>query len=120
MRIAEEAAKKGESNIIMNVLKQVEQENGFETEMAASEMVDDDNLLDGFMEGFNEDKEDGALAEEENGALAEEENGALAEEEDEETEDKVNDDKVSSFKLATTVAVVSLAAAWLGGYLAKS
>ena len=112
MRIAEEAAKKGESNIIMNVLKQVEQENGFETEMAASEMVDDDNLLDGFMEGFNEDKEDGALAEEEN--------GALAEEEDEETEDKVNDDKVSSFKLATTVAVVSLAAAWLGGYLAKS
>ena len=112
MRIAEEAAKKGESNIIMNVLKQVEQENGFETEMAASEMVDDDNLLDGFMEGFNEDKEDGALAEEEN--------GALAEEEDEETEDKVSDDKVSSFKLATTVAVVSLAAAWLGGYLAKS
>ena len=112
MRIAEEAAKKGESNIIMNVLKQVEQENGFETEMAASENVDDDNLLDGFMEGFNEDKEDGALAEEEN--------GALAEEEDEETEEKVNDDKVSSFKLATTVAVVSLAAAWLGGYLAKS
>ena len=58
-RSLKEAAKKGESNIIMNVLKQVEQENGFETEMAASEMVDDDdNLLDGFMEGFSEEKEE--------------------------------------------------------------
>ena len=98
MRIAEEAAKKGESNIIMNVLKQVEQENGFETEMAASEMVDDDdNLLDGFMEGFSEEKE----------------------EEKEKLDDKA-DDGVWGFRLAATVAVVSLGAAWLGGHLAKS
>ena len=98
MRIAEEAAKKGESNIIMNVLKQVEQENGFETEMAASEMVDDDdNLLDGFMEGFSEEKE----------------------EQKDKLDDKA-DDGVWSFKLAATVAVVSLGAAWLGGHLAKS
>ena len=92
MRIAEEAAKKGESNIIMNVLKQVEQENGFETEMAASEMVDDDeNLLDGFMEGFSEEKED--------------------EKEEEDKQDEKTEDRVWSFKLAATVAAVSLGAA---------
>ena len=101
MRIAEEAAKKGESNIIMNVLKKVEQENGFETEMAASEMVDDDdNLLDGFMEGFSEEKEE-------------------EEDEKDKLDDKA-DDGVWGFRLAATVAVVSLGAAWLGGHLAKS
>ena len=109
MRIAEEAAKKGESNIIMNVLKQVEQENGFETEMTASDMADDDNLLDGFMEGFNDEEEDAMDLEEDiiKDKLEEEENNA--------------DDGVWSFRLAATVAVVSLGAAWLGfrGHLAK-
>ena len=108
VRIAEEAAKKGESNIIMNVLKQVEQENGFETEMAESEMVDDDNLLDGFMEGFNDEKED-----------ATEEEDMIEDKQQEEGDDKA-DDGVWSFRLAATVAVVSLGAAWLGGHLAKS
>ena len=94
----------------MNVLKQVEQENGFETEMAASEMVDDDdNLLDGFMEGFNDEKEDATDLEEDiiKEKLEEEENNA--------------DDGVWSFRLAATVAVFSLGAAWLGfrGHLAK-
>ena len=105
VRIAEEAAKKGESNIIMNVLKQVEQDNGFETDVAASEMVDDDNLLDGFMEGFNEDKEVGGIAEEED-------EGKDMQEE--------ADDGGWSFRFAATVAIVSIGAAFLGGHFAKS
>ena len=105
VRIAEEAAKKGESNIIMNVLKQVEQDNGFETDVAASEMVDDDNLLDGFMEGFNEDKEVGGIAEEED-------KGKDMQEE--------ADDGGWSFRFAATVAIVSIGAALLGGHFAKS
>ena len=105
VRIAEEAAKKGESNIIMNVLKQVEQDNGFETDVAASEMVDDDNLLDGFMEGFNEDKEVGGIAEEED-------EGKDMQEE--------ADDGGWSFRFAAAVAVVSIGAAFLGGHFAKS
>ena len=105
VRIAEEAAKKGESNIIMNVLKQVEQDNGFETDVAASEMVDDDNLLDGFMEGFNEDKEVGGIAKEED-------EGKDMQEE--------ADDGGWSFRFAATVAIVSIGAAFLGGHFAKS
>ena len=106
VRIAEEAAKKGESNIIMNVLKQVEQDNGFETDVAASEMVDDDNLLDGFMEGFNEDKEVGGIAEEEDKGK--------------DMQEEADDDGGWSFRFATAVAVVSIGAAFLGGHFAKS
>ena len=106
VRIAEEAAKKGESNIIMNVLKQVEQDNGFETDVAASEMVDDDNLLDGFMEGFNEVKEVGGIAEEED--------------EGKDMQEEADDDGGWSFRFAAAVAVVSIGAAFLGGHFAKS
>ena len=86
-------------------MKQVEQENGFQTEIEASEIAEDENLLDGFMEGFTEEKEDEAAAKEED-LVKEEEDGKA-------------DDGIWSFKLAITVAVVSLGAAWLGSYLAK-
>ena len=109
VRIAEEAARKGESNIIMNVLKHVEQENGFVTEMVDPEMGDEDNLLDGFMDGFNEEKEDEEVSTEED-----HQRGQV-----EDSDDKVEERGRWSFKLAATVALLSVGAAWLGGQMAK-
>ena len=110
VRIAEEAARKGESNIIMNVLKHVEQENGFVTEMVDPEMGDEDNLLDGFMDGFNEKKEDAEVSTEED----DHQRGQV-----EDSDDKVEERGRWSFKLAATVALLSVGAAWLGGQMAK-
>ena len=110
VRIAEEAARKGESNIIMNVLKHVEQENGFVTEMVDPEMADEDNLLDGFMDGFNEEKEDEEVTTEEDHQRGQVEN----------LDDKVEERGRWSFKLAATVALLSVGAAWLGGQMAKT
>ena len=56
-------AVKEEPNLISSVLKKVEKENGFVDEpKEADDAKDDENIIDGFMEGFNEPDDAGWMA----------------------------------------------------------